>query len=65
MGYASEAAQLVKKYIFKNYCYDALYGYTTEDNLPSIKVMLKNGMSLVKKYRKDEEIYVVYTVKRK
>ena len=65
MGYASEAAQLVKKYIFKNYCYDALYGYTTEDNLPSIKVMLKNGMSLVKKYRKDEEIYVVYSVKRK
>ena len=65
MGYASEAAQLVKEYIFKNYCYETLYGYTTEENLPSIKVMLKNGMSLSKKYKKDNENYVVYCVKRK
>ena len=64
LGYASKAAQLVKEYVFKNYCYSALYGYTTEDNVPSIKVMLKNGMSLVKKYRKDRDIYVVYSVKR-
>ena len=64
MGYASEAAQLVKKYIFKNYTFDALYGYTTEDNVPSIKVMIKNGMSLFKKYKDNDEKYVVYSVKR-
>ena len=64
MGYASEAAQLVKAYIFKNYTYNALYGYTTKDNIPSIKVMMKNGMSFVKEFSKDDDIYVVYTVKR-
>ena len=64
MGYASEAAQLVKAYIFKNYGYDALYGYTTEDNVASVKVMLKNGMSFFKKYQNDDEIYVVYKVNR-
>ena len=64
MGYASEAAQLVKAYIFKNYTYNALYGYTTKDNIPSIKVMMKNGMSFVKEFSKDDDIYVVYSVKR-
>ena len=64
MGYASEAAKLVKQYIFKNYTYNALYGYTTKDNIPSIKVMKKNDMAFVKEFSKDDEIYVVYTVKR-
>ena len=64
MGYASEAAQLVKEYIFKNYSFEALYGYTTEDNLPSIRVMIKNGMSFFKKYQKDNETYVVYRVNK-
>ena len=64
MGYASEAAKLVKAYIFRNYAFDALYGYTTEDNVASIKVMIKNGMSFVKKYTKDQENYVVYCVRR-
>ena len=64
MGYASEAAKLVKQFIFKNYTYNALYGYTTKDNIPSIKVMKKNGMEFVKEFSKDDEIYVVYSVKR-
>ena len=64
MGYASEAAKLVKNYIFKNYTYSALYGYTTEDNLASIQVMKKNGMSFFKKYSKDNEVYVVYKVNK-
>ena len=64
LGYASEAANLVKEYIFKNYAFEALYGYTTIDNVPSINVMKKNGMSLVKEYKKNNEDYVVYSVKR-
>ena len=64
LGYASEAANLVKEYIFKNYAFDALYGYTTVDNIPSINVMKKNGMTLFKEYKKDNENYVVYQVKR-
>lgn len=64
LGYASEAAKLVKEYIFKNYNYDALYGYTTSDNIPSINVMKRNNMTLFKEYKKDNEDYVVYCVKR-
>ena len=64
MGYASEAAKLVKEYIFNNYCYNSLYGYTTEDNVASVKVMIKNGMSFFKKFTKDNENYVVYKVDR-
>ena len=64
MHYATEAARLVKDYIFKFYAFDALYGYTVKENKASIKVMINNGMSLVKEYIKDEENYVVYRVKR-
>ena len=63
-GIASEAAQLVKKYIFKNYNYDTLYSYTFEGHLASIKVMENNGMTFVKKYKEKDECYVVYAVKR-
>ena len=64
MGYASEAARLVKEYVFKNYTFPALYGYTHKANLASIKVMTNNGMSFVKEYQEDNDIYVVYSVKR-
>ena len=64
MHYATEAARLVKDYIFKNYIFDALYGYTVKENIGSIKVMLNNGMSFVKEFDKDGEHYVVYSVKR-
>lgn len=64
MGYASQAAQLVKEYIFKNYDFNELYSYTYENHLDSIKVMMKNGMSFKKKYQDGDETYVVYSVKR-
>ena len=64
LGYASEAAILVKEYIFKNYDFEDLYSYTEKENIPSINVMKKNGMSLVKEYKKDDEELVVYSVKR-
>ena len=64
MGYAIQAATLVKEYIFKNYNFDALYGYTEEENIPSINVMKKNGMTLFKRYQKGTEKLVVYRVKR-
>ena len=63
-GYASEAAKLVKDYIFKNYPFESLYGYTEKENIPSIKVMINNGMTLFKEYKKDEENLVVYKVDR-
>ena len=63
-GYATEAARLVKEYIFKNYSFDALYGYTNKENIPSIKVMINNGMSFFKEYEQDNEHLVVYRVNK-
>ena len=64
MHYATEAAKLVKDYIFKMYNFEALFGYTVKENIASIKVMQNNGMTFVKEFIKDNENYVVYRVKR-
>lgn len=63
-GYATEAAIAVKEYIFKNTTFNELYTYTTKDNLPSQKVAIKNGMTLIEEYNDGEEDLVVYMVKK-
>lgn len=63
-GYATEAAKAVKEYIFKNTTFNELYTYTTKDNLPSQKVAIKNGMTLIEEYNDGEEDLVVYMVKK-
>lgn len=63
-GYATEAAKAVKEYIFKNTTFKELYTYTTKDNLPSQKVAIKNGMTLIEEYNDGEEDLVVYMVKK-
>ena len=65
LGYASEAAQLVKEYIFRNYAFDELYSYTFEKHFASMKVMERNGMTFKKMFSEDGDNYVVYSVKRK
>ena len=62
--YASEAARAVKEYIFKNYDYDALYGYTFKNNVASMRVMKNNGMSYVKTFGRFGRKFVVYRVER-
>ena len=63
-GYATEAAIAVKEYIFDNTTFNELYTYTTKDNLPSQKVAIKNGMTLIEEYNDGEEDLVVYMVKK-
>ena len=64
-GYASEAARAVKKYIFANYHFPALYTYTNALNTPSIKVATNNGMVFLKKYKdKDGQMTSVYVLTR-
>ena len=62
--YASDAAKLVKEYIFKYYTYPRLYSYTNKGNVGSVKVMQNNNMSFLKEYSEDGETYVVYAVDR-
>ncbi len=44
-GYATEAAQCSLEFAFKTLNSDAVYAFTTLDNIPSQKVMLKLGMT--------------------
>lgn len=67
-GYASEAAAACIAYAFDDLGMDAVYSYTTPDNLASRRVAEKNGMVLVKTFKK--ELYgkayeeVLYCLKR-
>lgn len=51
-GYASEAAKACMDYVFKASGYKRLVTYTKSDNIPSIGVALKNGMTFVKNFEK-------------
>ena len=61
-GYATEAAQAVKEYIFANTTFKELYTYTTKENLPSRRVAEKNGMTFVEEYIDGNEHLVVYKI---
>jgi RimJ/RimL family protein N-acetyltransferase len=67
-GYAGEAAAACIAYAFDDLGMDAIYSYTTPDNLASRRVAEKNGMVLVKTFKK--ELYgkayeeVLYCLKR-
>ena len=63
-GYATEAAQAVKEYIFKNTTFKELYTYTTKENLPSRRVAEKNGMTFVEEYIDGNEHLVVYKISK-
>ena len=63
-GYATEAAQAVKKYIFSNTTFKELYTYTTKENLPSRRVAEKNGMTFVEEYIDGNEHLVVYKISK-
>lgn len=49
-GYASEAAQKVRDYVFENTPFNAIYSYMKYTNVGSYSVALKNGMKLVEEY---------------
>ena len=63
-GYATEAAQAVKEYIFSKTTFKELYTYTTKENLPSRRVAEKNGMTFVEEYIDGNEHLVVYKISK-
>ena len=63
-GYATEAAQAVKEFIFNNTTFKELYTYTTKENLPSRRVAEKNGMTFVEEYIDGNEHLVVYKINK-
>ncbi|MFK7755785.1 MAG: GNAT family N-acetyltransferase [Flavobacteriales bacterium] len=66
-GYATEAAQYFKKLAFDNNLTDKLYSMIHEDNLPSKKVALRNGMSLEGKttvWNLPVELFTIYNTRK-
>ena len=61
-GYASEASQACKEWIFSNSDFTEIYSYMNTENIGSRKVAENNGMSLVKEYYKGDEHLSVYRI---
>lgn len=64
-GYAIEAARACKKWFFENTKYDEVYSYMNIENIDSVNVAKRNGMSFVKEYMDENEHLVVYKITRK
>ncbi len=63
-GIGSEAAKMVRDWAFLNTPYNELYSYMSENNIPSSKVAIQNGMSLSGKYQEEGITYLIYKITR-
>ena len=63
-GYASEAANAVKEWAFKNTSYTRLYSYMVKENVASYKTAESIGMEKVKEYQDKEEALLVYSISK-
>lgn len=62
-GYAKEAAKAVRDWVFKNTMFNAIFSYTTEDNIGSINTAISYGCSKVDEYIDEEgRKIVVYSI---
>lgn len=59
-GYATEAAMEILKYCKKSFGLRVVYSYCNYNNVPSMKTMIRIGMSYYKKYVDDNVVKVVY-----
>jgi len=54
-GYATEAARACRDWTFRHTTFGVLYSYMHTDNLPSVAVAVKNGMTLADEYTDADE----------
>lgn len=64
LGLATEMNKAMTDYFFNNFDFDTLYSYMTDENEPSYKTAEKNGMTLIKKYKDDDQLLRVYALTR-
>ena len=65
-GIGSEMTQAVKDYFFNNFDFDEVYSYMNQNNLPSEKTAIKNGMTYQHLYKdKLESVDKVYKITKK
>lgn len=67
-GYATEAAVACREYAFRTLGFPEVYSIIRENNLPSQRVAIRNGMSVrgafVKHYYGMDMLHLVFSVKR-
>ena len=63
-GYAKEACNAVKDWLFLNTDFDVAYSYMNQENVPSYKTAEANGMARIKAYKSEEESLYVYAISR-
>ena len=65
LGLGAEMTQAVKNYFFENFDFDEVYSYMNQNNLPSEKTAIKNGMTYLHLYKdKLGSIDKVYRITR-
>lgn len=63
-GYATEAAQACKRWIFDNTPFRRVYSYMNAENIASCRVAEKNGMTYRETFDDDGMLMKVYAVER-
>jgi len=67
-GYAIESAQACKNYAFEVLNIDEIYSIIRDNNLPSQKVAIKNGMEkrdiIIKHYYNTDMPHIIFSVKK-
>lgn len=63
-GYGKEAARACRDWFFTHTAYDAVYSYMTDDNEPSYRTAMANGMTRRDTYTEDGTTYRVYGITR-
>lgn len=63
-GYAKEACEAVKEWLFDNTEYNVVYSYMNAENEPSRRTAEANGMTFVKEYNDGIEHLCVYAITR-
>ena len=63
-GYGKEAAIACRDWCFENSTFQTVYSYMDEENIPSQKTAMANGMSCVDEYQDGDEKLKVYAIDR-
>ena len=63
-GYASEAAEKCRDFIFENTPFMAVYSYMNAENVASYRTAEKIGMRLIETYTENTYLYRVYRITR-
>lgn len=64
-GYAKEASQAVRDWIFENTTFNTIFSYMNSENIPSIKTAISYGCRFIEEYANENKQKIkVYAITR-